>query len=220
MGMKDWGSKFLQAFKGSAVARPDAAAQLSVNAQVQTGMHRHQSPQEIGTLSGYLRQIKDMTQTNLLVMDSLLKAKANPAVPETEKICEQLKGLGGETWVNTETCLGECVYMATQLDTLQSRQSKILKNVQQQEHLPLVDGERDLVIGIAKMAKAAYVARSSLKKQVVSVEKFIDIPQLERIKSEWARDDAKVDILMVDMAKTTFETLGKPKADKVPELKR
>ena len=221
MGFKDWGNQLRKAFGVSQPAptptAPAASPEIRATVQqLEKGTHRQYSPGEIRALGGYLQQIKDITQTNMLAMGSLMQATPKPAYKDADGIRAVLQGLGGGSWDNTVDALGSCVLFASQLDKIQQAVAKNVQAGKDRPELPVIACERDLVIGIAGMAQGACNVRRALVKQVAAVEAYLDVPQLERIKRELAASDDKIIPLLSGLTTMTIETLGKAKAENAP----
>lgn len=220
MDFKNWGGMLRKVFgagSAPAVTPPSPEAQ-DAQQQLAGGTHRQYSPAEIRELTGYLLQIKDVTQTNMLAMSRLMQAAPKAQYKnDAAALCRALSGLGGAPWENTIDALGNCALFAAQLEEIEKRRAKSAQPKAPQDHLPVIDCERALVIGIAKMAQGACAIRRALIKQVAEAQVFLEIPELERIKRECAAYDDKVVPLLSDLTRMTLETLGRPGAGNAPK---
>lgn len=216
-----WGKKLTGLFGGSAVAPvkiaqnlpPPPPEVLQTMAQIQQGTHRQYSPQELDSLSGFIRTLKDVTQTNMLAMGSLLQAKPKTGFEEAAlPLVEELKALGGKPYEQTQDMLGNYVLWATQVEATRSKAAAYYNPNIKNDHLPVTDVERLLVAGVTQAAMGVYKQMTALVKQIKVVEDYLDVPQIERIKAEYEAQDESMKALIVPLCAMATQSVGKAPA--------
>lgn len=197
---------------------PEAAAVQEV---IDKGTHREYSAGELAEIVECMRQLKDITQVNMLAMQRLAEATPKADNPDIQGMRAALQTLAGQPFENAQNALVELNANANILEAVQARVAKKPAPVLDNRHLPVYDAQRKLVIGIAQQAQAVYKVHNALSQQVRGAEMFLDIPDLARVKQGLKDTDDVIGPLVITLCRITTETVGsdapkKPREGYVP----
>lgn len=196
-----------QATVASAEAPPSPAV-AEYKAQVGGGTHREYSPVELGEIVECMRQLKDITQANLLAMQRLASATPKQGYADAQVLCDRLQTLKGDPYENAQNALVELNANANKLEETKIRVARNYQGDKNDAHLPVFDSERLLVIGIAQQAQAIYKVHNALVKQVREVERFVDIPEAARVSKGLAESAEIINPLIIKLCRITTQTVG------------
>lgn len=194
--------------KKSPVATAPSPAVVEYKAQVGGGTHREYSPAELGEIVECMRQLKDITQANLLAMQRLASATPKQGYADAQALCDRLQALKGDPYENAQNALVELNANANKLDETKNRVARNYQGDKNDAHLPVFDSERLLVIGIAQQAQAIYKVHNALVKQVREVERFVDIPEVARVSKGLAESAEIINPLIIKLCRITTQTVG------------
>ncbi|QQG35967.1 MAG: hypothetical protein HYS17_10770 [Micavibrio aeruginosavorus] len=226
----DWKSGLKKLFGGNGPApttdAPPPAQKLSPEAAavqegIDKGTHREYSAGELAEIVECMRQLKDITQVNMLAMQCLAAATPKTDNPDIQGMREALQTLAGQPFENAQNALVELNANANVLEGVQARVAKKPAPALDNRHLPVYDAQRKLVIGIAQQAQAVYKAHNALSQQVRESERFLDIPELDRVKAGLKESEQTLGPLVIKLCRITTETVGsdapkKPREGYVP----
>ena len=183
---------------GGASASSDMSARIigraSNDNQNDAVSARSLSVAELDSVIACLRDLKDITQTNMLALSSLVKATpkdlgAQDAAVEkaARDLCAMMQPMADVPYVQTRDMLGNYVCWANQLTAMRANFVKIERVQKPNMDLPVNETECAMLRAIAQAAQGAYKQMIASQKQIVCVSKILDVPNSDRIDAEYTQ---------------------------------
>lgn len=212
----DWKSRLSKLFGGRAAQPAELTPAQISRQQITNGTHREYSPAELDEIIECMRQLKEVIQTNIMVMGRL--AAATPVIndPLVQEICEIMKTLKEESYDNAQTILVEINMGANRLEDVRNNVAKTYRGGND-KHLPVYDAERHVVTGVAKHAEFTYTVHTSLAKAFAVAEPYVIIPETDRVKQGLAESAKTINPLITRICGIVNDSVGRSAGPDAPK---
>ena len=176
--------------------------------QLHSGNFRFYSPAELDRLLEIARQLKDVVQTNCVAMGSLGQATVKTDDPHAAELCKKMNEMGGAPLIDSETALGAYVLWAAQIESFRKSARVLYKPRPNEEKLPVVDCERQLVLDVAQSLARAYANMNSLQQKIATATPVLNIPQIDRINREYDGHTEGYQGLSIEIMEFVQDSIG------------
>lgn len=218
----DWKRSIGKLFGGR--AQPDAAgantiapassaaspAVAQTREQLASGAYRSYSRAELGDITEALRDLKDATRNNLVVLHNLLNAQPRRDEPAVRDMLAKMKADLAGSYDASERAMVDLNGAANTLEKISARVAGDNGAQQSKSHLPVYDAQRHLVIGVTAQLRDVYTVHNGLARVIGNTRPLITLPEPDRVAQALESNHEKLPDLIPRLARLTVETLGRP----------
>ncbi len=209
----DWKSKISKFF--SANAEPQRATTGTIlspevthaQQQLANGTHRSYSRAELQDITESLRDLKDATRHNLVVLNNLMNAQPKSDEPAIKELLQTVKRDLRASYESSEEVMVQLNANANALEQISAKTGGAHNSAQ--DHLPVYDAQRHLVIAMATQLTSIYTVHNGLSKMVTNLQPHITLPEPDRVAQALKCNNEKLPDLLPKLMRLTMETLGR-----------
>ncbi len=215
----DWKRNIGKLFGVSAQA--NTATTLSANPavaqavqQLANGTHRSYNRAELNDITAAFRDLKDATRNNLIVLQNLMNAQAKQDEPAVKELLAKMKTDLAASYSASESVMVDLNGVANTLEQLIAKAANHSSAQDSQNHLPVYDVQRNLVIGLTAQLRDVYTVHNGLTKVISNTQPLITLPEPDRVTQALESNNKKLPNLIPKLIRVTMETLGKVNGSK------
>jgi len=194
MEWNNWGKKLARIFSGAGNGTSDPLG---------FPMARRFSVRELDDIIDCLQNLKDVTQTSTLAMDSILKAVPNEKIPGAADVCAAGRNGLRQPLEQGRDMLGNYLLWKEQMTAERRNAVKQDRDARQDENLSVTDCDREFMIGVATSGREALAITRAAARVVKELEPYAAIPQIARIKAEFQENEPKISALFTNLIRLT-----------------
>ncbi len=209
----DWKNTIGKFFSVSAQPQITAAmAGLSPEAthgmqQLANGTHRSYSRAELQDITESLRDLKDATRHNLVVLHNLMNARPKNDEPALKELLSKVKTDLATSYSASEQSMVDLNRAANTLEQISAKAGASYNSAQ--DHLPVYDTQKNMVIGMTAQLRSIYTVHNGLTKMVANLQPHITLPEPDRVAQALKSNNEKLPDLLPKLTRLTMETLGR-----------
>lgn len=209
----DWKSKIREFFGVSAQPQITAAmaglspAVTHAQQQLANGTHRSYSRAELQDITVTLRDLKDATCHNLVVLHNLMNAQPKSEEPAVKEWLQNVKRDLRASYEASEQAMIDLNANANMLEQISAKAGATHNSAQ--DHLPVYDSQKNMVIGMTTQLRGIYTVHNGLRKVVASLQSHVTMSEPDRVHHALKSNDEKLPELIAKLTKLTTETLGR-----------
>lgn len=212
----DWKNKIGKFFGAS--AEPPAAdvpanadqalppAVAHAQAQLAGGTHRSYSRAELNDIAETLRDLKDATRNNMVVLNNLMKAQPRKDESIVKDLLAQVRTNLAAPYDSSEQAM---VDLNSAANTLEKISAKAPAHDSAQDHLPVYDAQRDMVIGMTAQLRSIYMVHNNLAKVADELQPHAVMPEPDRVQQALASNHEKLQPMVLKLTGMAMGTLGR-----------
>jgi hypothetical protein len=213
----DWKNKIGKIFGASTQPAVDATENTSPLAskveqakqQLANGTHRSYNRAELGDITESLRDLKDATRNNMVVLNSLMNAQPKSDEPAIKELITKMKAELVPSYAASENAMVELNAAANALEKISAKTPAQTAGQEAQYHLPVHDVERNLVIGLTTQLREIYTVHTCLKKMVSNTQALVTLHQSDRVRQALDSNNEKLTGMIPKLTGLTLETVGR-----------
>lgn len=209
----DWKSsigKFFGASAQQAAPRQDeppvSPEVTHAQQQLANGTHRSYNRAELSDITETLRDLKDATRNNLVVLHNLMNAQTRQDEPAVKALLNKIKTDLAASYSASEISMVEINGAANVLERIGG---KVSAHNSTQSHLPVYDTQRHMVIGMTTQLRSVYTVHNGLSKMVDNLQSHVILPEPDRVHQALESNNEKLPPLIPKLTRLTMETLGR-----------
>lgn len=213
----DWknsiGSLFGVSAQPPAAPAPEVAlaAPEIVQAQQQLagGAYRSYNRAELNDITEALRDLKDATRNNSLVIHNVMNAQPKNDSAEVKELLAKVKTDLVSSYQASEHAMVELNSAANTLERITKQATAHSSAQGEQSHLPVYDVQKNLVIGMTMQLREIYTVHNGLSKILSETQPFIALSEPDRVRQALEKNEEKLPTMIANLTRLTMETVGR-----------
>ena len=213
----DWKSRIGSLFGTSAQppaapapeVAPAAPEIIQAQEQLAGGAYRSYNRAELKDITEALRDLKDATRHNMVVIDNLMKAQPKQENAAVKDLLANMKTDLASSHQASEKVMVELNSAANTLERITAQATVHSSAQQTQSHLPVYDVQKNLVISMTMQLREIYTVHNGLTRIVGETKPYINLPETDRVCQALEKNDEKLPSMISNLTRLTVETVGR-----------
>lgn len=195
---------------GSKAQKPLAPEVTQALQQLSNGTHRSYSHTELGGIAESLRDLKDATRHNLIIIHNLMNAELKKDEPAVKDLIAKMKTDLGASYDAAERAMVELNGAANTLGIISAKTpAQPHDDDKTPYHLPVYDAHKDLVIGMTRQLRDIYTVFNGLAKLVRETQPYATLPEPDRVRVAIENNSEKLPTQIRMLARLTMDAVGR-----------